>query len=172
MGFRKHERSLCHKHAVTMLTRPGYINEQLKEKLKSEKDESRNCLLIIVQCISYLSRQGIALRKGNQDVESNFKQLLILRAEDDEILRKWIKKSYDKHMSSNVQNEILQIMALKVLHGLESDRAESGYYFIKADESTCASNIEQLVICICWVDKKMTVCKEYIGPMPVTQDRL
>ena len=38
-----------------------------------------------------------------------------------------------------------------------------------ADESTDASNIEQLVICICWVDKEMTVCEEYIGLMPVTQ---
>ncbi len=32
-------------------------------------------------------------------------------------------KSYDKHMSPNVQNEILQIMALKVLSGIASDIA-------------------------------------------------
>ena len=38
-----------------------------------------------------------------------------------------------------------------------------------ADESTDASNIEQLVISIRWVDKEMTVCEEYIGLMPVTQ---
>ena len=37
------------------------------------------------------------------------------------------------------------------------------------DESTDASNIEQLVICIHWVDKEMTVCDEYIGLMPVAQ---
>ena len=76
-------------------------------------------------------------------------------------------------MSPKAQNEILQIMALKVLRGIASDMAESGYYSIMADESTDAStdasNIEQLVICICWVDKEMTVCKEYIGLMPVAQ---
>ena len=38
-----------------------------------------------------------------------------------------------------------------------------------ADESTDESNIEQLVICIQWVDKEMTVCKEYIDRMPVAQ---
>ena len=32
-----------------------------------------------------------------------------------------------------------------------------------------ASSIEQLVICIRWVDKEMTVCEEYIGLMPDTQ---
>ena len=39
-------------------------------------------------------------------------------------------------------------MALKVLCGIASDIAESGYYSIMADESSDASNIEQLVICI------------------------
>ena len=53
-------------------------------------------------------------------------------------------------MTMNAQNEILQIMALKVLHGIANNIAESGYYSIMADESTDASNIEQLVICICW----------------------
>ena len=89
---------------------------------------------------------------------------LLLQAED-KMLQKWIEKSYDKHMSPKAQNEILQIMALKVLRGIASDIAESGYYNIMAD----ASNIEQLVICMHWVDKEMTICEEYIGLMPVTQ---
>ena len=38
-----------------------------------------------------------------------------------------------------------------------------------ADESTDASKIVQRVICICWVDKEMTVYEKYIGLMPVTQ---
>ena len=72
-------------------------------------------------------------------------------------------------MSLNYQNAVLQIMALKVLHGIASDRAESGFYIIVADERTDVSNIEQLIICICWVDKEMTVCEECIGLMPVAQ---
>ena len=100
------------------------------------------------------SCQGIALHKGKQDKESNFKQLLLLLAEDDEVLRKWIGKYFDKHMSLNAKNEILQIMALKVLGGIASDITESGHYSIMADESIDARNIEPLVICICWVDKR------------------
>ena len=53
-----------------------------------------------------------------------------------------------------------KIMALKVLHGIANDIAKSGHYSIMADETTDASNIEKLVICISWVDKEMTVCKE------------
>ena len=70
---------------------------------------------------------------------SSFSKLKMIQ-----VLRKWSEKSYDKHMTLNAQNEILQIMALKVLHGIASDIAESGYCSIMADESTDASNIEQL----------------------------
>ena len=80
-----------------------------------------------------------------------------------------LKSLNDKHMRPNAQNEILQIMALKVLRGIASDIAESGYYSIMADESTDTSNIEQLVICIRWVDKEMTICEEYIDLTPVAQ---
>ena len=53
--FRKYESLLWHKHAVTMVTQPGHVDEQLKERLKSQMEENRNCLLKIVQSISYLS---------------------------------------------------------------------------------------------------------------------
>ena len=53
-------------------------------------------------------------------------------------------KYYDKHMSLNAQNEMLQIMALKVLHGIASDIAESGYYSVMGDESTDASTLNSL----------------------------
>ena len=135
-----------------LLTQRGHIDEQLKERLKSQKEENRNCPLKNVQSISYLSCQSIALRKGKHDEESNFKELLLSQAEDDEVLRKWIEKSYDTHMCPNAQNEILKIMALKVLHGIASGIAESGYYSIMGDESTDASNIEQRIICIRWMD--------------------
>ena len=46
-------------------------------------------------------------------------------------------------------------MALNVLYVITSVIAELGYYSIMADESTDASNIEQLVISVRWVDREM-----------------
>ena len=61
------------------------------------------------------------MRKIGIDEKSNFKHLLLLQAErKTKVLQKWIGKSYDKHMSSDAQNEMLQIMALKVLRGIAS----------------------------------------------------
>ena len=47
--------------------------------------------------------------------------------------------------------------------------AESCYYSIMIDKGTDANSMGQLVICIHWVDKEMTVCEEYIGLMPVAK---
>ena len=100
-GFCKHESSICHKHAVTMVTQPGHIDEQLKERLKSQKEENRKSFLKIAQSISYLYHHGMDFCKGKQDVKSNFKQLFLLLAQYDGVLRKWIEKSYNKHMVLN-----------------------------------------------------------------------
>ena len=85
------------------------------------------------------------------------------------MLRECIEKSYDKHMSPNAQNEILQILALKILHVIASDIGKYGCYSDLADESTDVSKNELLVICIHRSEKEMTVCEEYIDLMPVTQ---
>ena len=46
-GFCKYESLLCHNRAVTMLTQPGHVDEQLKEQLMSPKEENGNFLLKI-----------------------------------------------------------------------------------------------------------------------------
>ena len=47
-------------------------------------------------------------------------------------------------MSMNAQNRILQIMALKVLHGIASDIAESGYYSIMAVRALMQATLNSL----------------------------
>ena len=77
-------------------------------------------------------------------------------------------ESCDKHMSLNAQNEILQIVVLKVLVLWQVTQLNLDTTSIMADESTDVST-EQLVICIRWVDMEMRLCEEYIGLMPVIQ---
>ena len=74
-----------------MLAQPDHVDEHLREWLKCQNEESRKCILKIILSISYLSLQGIAIRKVKQDDESNFKQVLLLRTEDGEVLRKGLK---------------------------------------------------------------------------------
>jgi hypothetical protein len=66
------------------------VGESLSSKLKTERAESRHCFLQILSALKFLARQGIALR-GHENKESNFYQLLLLLAEDDPKLSKWLQ---------------------------------------------------------------------------------
>ena len=98
---------------MSQTTQPGHIDEQLKEWPRSQMEENRNCLQKIAQSIFYFSCQGMALHKIKQDggqilSTSSFSELKM------KCFESGLKISY-KHMNLNAQNEILQIMALKVL---------------------------------------------------------
>ena len=55
------------------------------ENAKKVKGENRHCLAKIIESLQFLAQQGNAIR-GNDNIESNFIQLLRLRAKDDKHL--------------------------------------------------------------------------------------
>ena len=68
-------------------------------------------MLKIISALTYLTRQGLAMRKGNAECDSNFYQLLKAWAKDDPILTKWLEKKRENFTSHEIQNEILMLMA-------------------------------------------------------------
>ena len=67
--FHKCESVPCHKDAVTMLTQPGHIDEQLKRQIKCRNEENRNSHKKIVQRIYCHFHQSIDVHKSKQDEE-------------------------------------------------------------------------------------------------------
>ena len=63
---------------------------------------------------TFLARQGLSLRGDGTEDNSNFNQLLHLRALDDPNLLTWIQKKAEKYTSPEIQNELLKIMAQAV----------------------------------------------------------
>ena len=99
---------------------------------------------------------------GSGEINSNFMQLLLLRKEEIPDLDAWLEKSQDRFTSPDIQNEILQIMALTVLRGI-TERLTGRYFSIMVDETTDISNVEQLVFCIRFVDGQLNCHEEFIG---------
>ena len=128
-----------------------------------EKSKNRQCLLRILSNIRFLSRQGLALRGDGDEVDSNFMQLLKLRGLDDPRIEAWLSKKTNKYTSHEAHNEILKVMALSTLRKIASELSRSQFFCINSDECTDASNREQLVICIRWVDSNLEVHAEFIG---------
>ena len=164
--FREHESSECHRECVEkMAAKPVHkdIAESLSEQNRAEKEQNRECLKKIIETLKYLTRQGIPLRKGGNEADSNFYQLLNLMAKHDPVLSKWLEKKRTKYCSPEIQNELIDIMAQEVLRDLLAEIRQSGFFSFMCDETTDSSNLEQCVCCIRWCSDDFEVFEDLIG---------
>ena len=110
--FEKHQTSKSHREAIDLVIKipspTKDVGEMLNRSHAEQKDENRQVLLKIFSSVRYLSRQGIAFRGRwktdepeilNCESDSNFIQLLRIRAEDNPILHTWMDKCQDKFTS-------------------------------------------------------------------------
>ena len=166
VSFRTHAASACHKEAVQSDQLPkemGDVAERLVAGHTADKERNRSMFMRILQNIRFLARQGLALRGSGDGEDSNFIQLLRLREFDCPAVAEWMSKKTNKYTSGDVQNEVLQIMALNILRDVAASIKTSGWYTIMADECTDVSNKEQFVICIRWVDTDLCDHEDIIG---------
>ncbi len=98
----------------------------------------------VLSSLQYLARQGIAIR-GHPDEESNFYQLLKLRARDNTKLHSWLQRKTNKYTSHDIQNEILKVMSLHILRDVVLLIRSAPFFSIMVDETTDVSNKEQVV---------------------------
>ena len=167
-AFKKHQESRCHREATeALVVLPKHVSdvgEVLDKQHKEEKATNRRILLKILQNIKFLSRQGLPLRHNSLgEIDSNFTQLLLLQSLDMPEIVPWLKKKTDKYVSHDIQNEYLQIMALRIVREISSNIRNAGCYTLMADECTDISNKEQFTICIRWVDEDLEDHEDFIG---------
>ena len=112
---------------------------------------------------SFFACQGCAIRGDQDESDSNFTQLLKLREEDDPKLSHWMKRKSNKFTSAEIQNEMLEIMALKVLRDIASSLQNATYFTIMIDETVDSSNREQAVMVFRWVHEFLEVHEEFMG---------
>ena len=103
-------------------------NQQSKKRATDRK-----YLLQVLRSLRYLGRQGIALQ--GHDGNNNFTHLLrLLSTNDKNILYPLEEKIGHKYMHNDVQNEILDIMAVLTLQGKLKTNRERIFSSIIADE--------------------------------------
>ena len=73
-----------------------------------EIDTNRKHLMIVAENLRYLARQGLSIRGDHSDENSNFHQLMRLRARDVPTIEDLLNKSTDKYTSPDIQNENFQ----------------------------------------------------------------
>ena len=94
-AFSSHLRSRCHKEAVAARELPkqtGDVGERLSTEHERQKAENRAMFRRILQNVRFLARQGLPLRGHGDGADSNFVQLLRLRALDTPDVLTWMEK--------------------------------------------------------------------------------
>ena len=122
----------------------------LSSSREDDYASNRIAIVKIVSNIRFLGRRGIPLRGDGDGNNSNFTQIFHLRTENNPALSTWL-------VTKQMQNEMLKVMALEVLRDVAPSRHSSPFYSVTADETTDASNLEQVVICFRWVGNSLNV---------------
>ena len=139
------------------------VGEQLSRVHRAEKEQARDMLQLILSSVRFLARQGLALRGHGSDASANLIQLLRLRAEDKPEVLQWLDKSACKHTAPENQNEMLELMAHRVLRRLLEDIHSSPFLAVMVDEATDKSNKEQLTLVVRWVSDDFVVSEDFLG---------
>ncbi len=125
VGFKRHKESAHHREAIEAIVTLPKTTKDIGELLDlghiSKKAENQKMLLTILSNLRFHGRQAIPLRGDGDDTNSNFQQLLRLRAEDNPKINEWLQRKTDTYTSPEIQNEMLKVMSLQMLREISQD---------------------------------------------------
>ncbi|XP_028414896.1 52 kDa repressor of the inhibitor of the protein kinase-like [Dendronephthya gigantea] len=165
----KHFSSEAHKAALSDLAQytdgmrhvDVLLNKRLlAARVQEEEDNIRNeeIIKILLDIARTLARQQIAFRGSQSDNNGNFIQIAYLIARHNQHLRYWLsderQKPYCvKYLSSESQNEFINILAEDVKSRIVSDVNASGMHSVMADTSPDTANTDRLVVAVRYIDE-------------------
>ena len=74
-----------------------------------------------------------------------------------------MKQKTDKYTSPEMQNEMVKVMALRVLRKVSANLQNASFYTVMLDETTDVANVEQVVVCLRWVSERFEVYEDFVG---------
>jgi len=148
---------------VTLPKTTADVGELLSRAHRAEKEQAREILRLFLSSVHFLARQGLALRGSGSDASANLIQLLRLRAENHPGVLQWLEKSARKHTAPENQNEMLEMMAHRVLRQILEEIHSSPFLAVMVDETTDKSNMEQLTLVVRWISDDFEVSEEFLG---------
>ena len=140
------------------------IISQLDSHHKATVLKNRQYLKVIIETLMFTAQQNISQRGHEEnrfniseikDINrGNFLELLSLRCRDLPWLGNMLHEKLEKRTqwtSPKIQNELLSILADRVLQRIIIDVQESGKFSIILDETSDISRIEQVSLCLSYI---------------------
>lgn len=142
------------------------VDKQIDIGRKKEIIQNRKNIIPVIEAIILCGRQNMALRghrdSGNifkacsddkQNNDGNFRAILRYRAQGDSDMRSYLESSGTiKYTSSTSQNEIIDSCNKLLLNKIVSRVNEVKCFSVLADETADVSGIEQVSLCVRYVE--------------------
>ncbi|CAB4030963.1 Hypothetical predicted protein [Paramuricea clavata] len=161
-------------HCFLATSQPGKdIVAKLSKLLSEQQIRTKKGLLSIIDVIIKLAMRGAPLRgnwvKKTGEENGNFIFFVNWKSEFDKDLKDHLEHASKnaKFTSPRIQNEIISlcesIIRERVIATVQT------YWSVMADETTDVSAMEQMSICIRFVNSNMEVCEEFLGFVKLTK---
>ncbi|KAJ8895481.1 hypothetical protein PR048_000814 [Dryococelus australis] len=124
------------------------VNAQLEIGVSKEQRNACKCLVTIISSLRYLMRTGNSVRSHDHS-EGNLMEFLEERYLDVPVLNQWLKRR-GKYLSSDIQNELIEIMTHNVLREIVKE-VKTSYFGVIADSTTDVHGMEQFSLCLRFV---------------------
>lgn len=129
------------------------VISMLSTSFQHKISRNRDILKSILKTIYLCGKQNIPLR-GHTEDKSNFIALIKFRAETDKILADHLQNSPPnaRYLSPQIQNELISICGDQIQRRIVQECNAANCFSIIADETTDVSTIEQVALCLRYVD--------------------
>ena len=148
---------------ITIPSTTGDVDAQLSRQFATQKKNNQLALIQIMSSIQFLCRQGLPLRGDGDESDGNLQQVLRMKALRDPNLTEWLKRRENVYTSPDIQNEIIKLMGINISRDMAAQFQSSPFLTIMADETTDASNTEQVTLFIRWVTDDLQVHEDFVG---------
>ncbi|XP_065675697.1 zinc finger MYM-type protein 1-like [Hydra vulgaris] len=148
-------------------------NVSYGNQLEDGKRYWREVLRQVVECLKFLCNRGLALRGDSEEIgdfsKGNFLGAWEFLAKFDPFLAKHLESRGNQgrgnvsYILSTSYEEIVFLMAKKVLDSITSEIACAKYFSLIVDSSTDTSHCDQLAIIILYVSEEDVVEERLIG---------
>lgn len=194
-NFRSHERKAyhidCSARAANFKKRMENVNEDIMLKVNvghaATVQKNRDCLCPIIQTLLLCGRQNIALRGSNDfgplqlqspsENDGNFRELLRYRIKAGDVnLRDHVESSAQnaQYLSPRIQNELIDVCGQLISETVSKRINRAKAFSVLADETTDICGIEQLCVCVRYVDAERPEAnsvsqlrEDFLGFIPV-----
>ena len=116
--FKEHQNSKEHQDAVLitekLVSSVTPIEELFDTQSGNQKASNRKCLIKTIETIRLLALKNIAFRNLKKE-DSIFYEMMEMRSNDVPELKAWLDKKHGNYLHHDIQNELLQIMAHRIL---------------------------------------------------------